>query len=241
MQEAQPIHDTASPRLLRVYSIYRLCLAALLLWLTRLDIAPAYLGGTNPQLFSVIVHAYMMATLISLPIFHLRRWQRNETLLFAALLIDVTSINIMLYASDGLSGSVGYLLMVTVAASATFLSTRLALAMAAIAMAAIAMAAIASFIPVSLSLSEFFLRNADEYGVVRSGVFGILLFATALLFIFLTKRLSAVQALVKSESQLTARLQHLNSLVINKMLTGIIVIAAMATVTISSIRVNARE
>lgn len=236
MQEAQPIHDTASPRLLRVYSIYRLCLAALLLWLTRLDIAPAYLGGTNPQLFSVIVHAYMMATLISLPIFHLRRWQRNETLLFAALLIDVTSINIMLYASDGLSGSVGYLLMVTVAASATFLSTRLALAMAAI-----AMAAIASFIPVSLSLSEFFLRNADEYGVVRSGVFGILLFATALLFIFLTKRLSAVQALVKSESQLTARLQHLNSLVINKMLTGIIVIAAMATVTISSIRVNARE
>ena len=236
MQEAQPIHDTASPRLLRVYSIYRLCLAALLLWLTRLDIAPAYLGGTNPQLFSVIVHAYMMATLISLPIFHLRRWQRNETLLFAALLIDVTSINIMLYASDGLSGSVGYLLMVTVAASATFLSTRLALAMAAI-----AMAAIASFIPVSLSLSEFFLRNADEYGVVRSGVFGILLFATALLFIFLTKRLSAVQALVKSESQLTARLQHLNSLVINKMLTGIIVIAAMDTVTISSIRVNARE
>jgi len=231
MQEAQPIHDTASPRLLRVYSIYRLCLAALLLWLTRLDIAPAYLGGTNPQLFSVIVHAYMMATLISLPIFHLRRWQRNETLLFAALLIDVTSINIMLYASDGLSGSVGYLLMVTVAASATFLSTRLALAMAAI-----AMAAIASFIPVSLSLSEFFLRNADD-----SGVFGILLFATALLFIFLTKRLSAVQALVKSESQLTARLQHLNSLVINKMLTGIIVIAAMATVTISSIRVNARE
>jgi len=213
MQEAQPIHDTASPRLLRVYSIYRLCLAALLLWLTRLDIAPAYLGGTNPQLFSVIVHAYMMATLISLPIFHLRRWQRNETLLFAALLIDVTAINIMLYASDGLSGSVGYLLMVTVAASATFLSTRLALAMAAI----------ASFIPVSLSLSEFFLRNADEYGVVRSGVFGILLFATALLFIFLTKRLSAVQALVKSESQLTARLQHLNSLVINKMLTGIIV------------------
>ena len=236
MQEAQPIHDTASPRLLRVYSIYRLCLAALLLWLTRLDIAPAYLGGTNPQLFSVIVHAYMMATLISLPIFHLRRWQRNETLLFAALLIDVTAINIMLYASDGLSGSVGYLLMVTVAASATFLSTRLALAMAAI-----AMAAIASFIPVSLSLSEFFLRNADEYGVVRSGVFGILLFATALLFIFLTKRLSAVEALVKSESQLTARLQHLNSLVINKMLTGIIVIAAMATVTISSIRVNARE
>ena len=236
MQEAQHIHDTASPRLLRVYSIYRLCLAALLLWLTRLDIAPAYLGGTNPQLFSVIVHAYMMATLISLPIFHLRRWQRNETLLFAALLIDVTAINIMLYASDGLSGSVGYLLMVTVAASATFLSTRLALAMAAI-----AMAAIASFIPVSLSLSEFFLRNADEYGVVRSGVFGILPFATALLFILLTKRLSAVQALVKSESQLTARLQHLNSLVINKMLTGIIVIAAMATVTISSISVNARE
>jgi two-component system sensor histidine kinase PilS (NtrC family) len=100
-----------------------------------------------------------------------------------------------------------------VAASATFLRTRLALSMAAI----------ASFIPVSVSLSDFLLNGSDESGVVRSGIFGILLFATAVIFIFLTKRLTTVQALAKTEAQAATRLQHLNDLVINKMLTGIVV------------------
>ena len=129
------------------------------------------------------------------------------------LLIDIVAINLMMHASGGLAGSVGYLLMVTVAASATFLRTQLALSMAAI----------ASFIPVSVSLSEFLLNGADESGVVRSGIFGILLFATAVIFIFLTKRLTTVQALAKTEAQTATRLQHLNDLVINKMLTGIVV------------------
>ena len=203
----------SSPRLLRLYASYRLFLSSLLLWLVQFDFAPTYLGSDNPQLFALTASAYIGVNLISLPLFYLKRWQPSETALFAMLLIDIIAINLMMIASGGLAGSVGYLLMVTVAASATFLRTLLALSMVAI----------ASFIPVSVSLSEFLLSSGDESGVVRSGIFGILLFATALIFIFLNKRLTTVQELAKTEAQAATRLQQLNDLVINKMLTGIVV------------------
>ena len=203
----------SSPRLLRLYASYRLFLSGLLLWLVQFDFAPTYLGSDNPQLFALTASAYIGVNLISLPLFYLKRWQPSETALFAMLLIDIIAINLMMIASGGLAGSVGYLLMVTVAASATFLRTLLALSMVAI----------ASFIPVSVSLSEFLLSSGDESGVVRSGIFGILLFATALIFIFLNKRLTTVQELAKTEAQAATRLQQLNDLVINKMLTGIVV------------------
>ena len=208
-----PLSSPSPPRLLRLYASYRLFLSCLLLWLVQFDFAPTYLGSDNPSLFSLTASAYIGINLISLPLFYLKRWQPSETALFAMVLIDIIAINLMTHASGGLAGSVGYLLMVTVAASATFLRTLLALSMVAI----------ASFIPVSVSLSEFLLSSGDESGVVRSGIFGILLFATALIFIFLTKRLTTVQELAKTEAQAATRLQQLNDLVINKMLTGIVV------------------
>lgn len=204
---------STSPRLVRVYAIYRLLLSSLLLGLVQFGLAPTYLGSDNPSLFSFTATAYTAINLACLPPFYLKRWRPGETALFAMLLIDIIAINLMMAASGGLAGSVGYLLMVTVAASATFLRTLLALSMAAI----------ASFIPVSVSLSQFLINGADQSGVVRSGIFGLLLFATAVIFIFLTKRLSTVEAFARSRSQAAARLENLNDLVINKMLTGIVV------------------
>ena len=212
MQEASRRNHAAS-RLLKFYSSYRLFLSALLLWLGHLDSSPIYFDDSDSGLFSTTAAAYLIASLLNLPLFQLLRWRPNETLLFAMLLVDVVAINLMLYSSGGLAGSMGYLLMVTVAASGTFLKTRLALSIAAI----------ASFIPVSIAMSEFLFSDGGQTEVVRSGVFGILLFATAVIFIYLSKRLTLVQALAESESRAATRLQHINDLVFNKMLTGIIV------------------
>jgi two-component system sensor histidine kinase PilS (NtrC family) len=212
MQEAQQ-DNLALSRLLKLYSSYRLFLAALLLWLGYLESSPVYFDGSDSGLFSLTAAAYLVASLINLTLFQIMRWRPSETLLFAMLLVDVVAINLMLYSSGGMAGSMGYLLMVTVAASGTFLSTRLALSIAAI----------ASFIPVSIAMSEFVLSDGGQGQVMRSGVFGILLFATALIFIYLAKRLTLVEELAESESRAAIRLQHINDLVFNKMLTGIIV------------------
>ncbi len=212
MQEASP-QDRAASRLLKFYSSYRLFLSALLLWLGLLDSSPIYLADSDSGLFSITAAVYLAASLINLPLFQLLRWRPNETLLFAVLLVDVVAINIMLYSSGGMAGSMGYLLMVTVAASGTFLSTRLALSIAAI----------ASLVPVSIAMSEFLLSDGDQARVLASGIFGILLFGAALIFIYLAKRLTLVEELAESESQAATRLQQINDLVFNKMLTGIIV------------------
>ena len=215
MQEAQ--QDSLAPsRLLKFYSGYRLFLAALLLWLGYSNHSPIYFGDSDSGLFSITAAVYFTASLISLPLFQLLRWRPGETLLFAMVLIDVVAINLMLFSSGGMAGSMGYLLMITVAASGTFLRTRLALSIAAI----------ASFIPVSIAMSEFIFSDGDEAQVLASGVFGILLFGTALIFIYLAKRLALAQKLADSESQAAMRLQHINDLVFNKMLTGIIVFDA---------------
>jgi len=150
-----PLSSPSSPRLLRLYASYRLFLSCLLLWLVQFDFAPTYLGSDNPSLFSLTASAYIGINLISLPLFYLKRWQPSETALFAMLLIDIIAINLMTYASGGLAGSVGYLLMVTVAASATFLRTLLALSMVAI----------ASFMSVS--------RNFYSAVAMRPGLFAV--------------------------------------------------------------------
>ena len=206
-------NDPHHQDLYRLYAIYRLLLSSLLLGLVQLEFAPTYLGSDNPSLFSITAIAYTAINLVCLPLFFLNHWRPGETTLFAVLLIDIIAINLMMATSGGLAGSVGYLLMVTVAASAAFLRTLLALSMAAI----------ASFIPVSVSLSHFIIDGNDESAVVRSGIFGLLLFATAVIFIFLTRRLSTVEELAKSKSRAATKLQQLNDLVINKMLTGIVV------------------
>ena len=212
MQEASQ-HNYAQSRLLTFYSGYRVILSGLLLWLGHLDSSPIFFENSDSNLFSTTAAAYLIASLLNLPLFQLLHWKPGDNLLFAMLLVDVVAINLMLYSSGGMAGSMGYLLMVTVAASGTFLTTRLALSIAAI----------ASFIPVSIAMSTFFLSDGRQAEVVRSGVFGILLFATAVIFIYLTKRLALVQELAESESQAATRLQHINDLVFNKMLTGIIV------------------
>ena len=212
MQQTSP-QDRAASGLLKFYSSYRLFLSALLLWLGLLDSSPIYLADSDSGLFSITAAVYLAASLINLPLFQLLRWRPNETLLFAVLLVDVVAINIMLYSSGGMAGSMGYLLMVTVAASGTFLSTRLALSIAAI----------ASLVPVSIAMSEFLLSDGDQARVLASGIFGILLFGAALIFIYLAKRLTLVEELAESESQAATRLQQINDLVFNKMLTGIIV------------------
>lgn len=201
------------PRLLRVYVSYRLILALLFLIIVQLQLAPNYLGSNNYQLFSFTTSIYCIINTGTVALFHLQRWTPSETSVFAMLFADIIALTIMMHASSGQDGSLGYLLMVTVAASGIFQRSMLALALAAT----------ASCILISIALTAYLTGDGDETAVIRSGIFGILLFTIAVIFTFLTKRLTTVQKLAISESRIALQLQRLNNLVINKMRTGILV------------------
>lgn len=202
-----------STRLLRLYVGYRLLLSVLFFSLVQLQWAPNYLGSDDHQLFSLTIFLYTAINILTPVAFYIWRWKPGETAIFAMLLIDTAAITVMMYASGNLDGSLGYLLLVTVAASGVLQRGILALALAAI----------ASVIVITTAVTALLSGAGDEGNVIRSGIFGILLFATAMLFIFLAKRLSLAQQLAVSESELALKLQRLNDLVINKMRTGIVV------------------
>ena len=221
--DRQPIQSLATdlsdgdinidPRLLRVYVSYRLLLAILFLVIVQLQLAPNYLGSNNHQLFFLTASIYCIINISTVPLFHVQGWKPSETWVFAMLFVDTIALTMMMHASGGQDGSLGYLLMVTVAASGIFQRSILALALAAT----------ASCILISIALTAYLTGDGEEAAVIRSGVFGILLFATAVVFIFLTKRLTAAQEIAIAESRIALQLQRLNNLVINKMRTGILV------------------
>ena len=201
------------PRLLRIYISYRLLLSVLFLALTHFQLASDYLGTSNQQLFSLTIVLYSIISVGTAVMFYRQHWKPGETALFAMLLIDTIAITSMIHASESSDGSLGYLLMVTVAASGIFQRGILALALAAI----------ASLILVSMALTAFFSGTGTQAEVIGSGIFSTLLFATAMVFIFLARRLSLAQQLALTESRIALQLQRLNDLVINRMRTGILV------------------
>ncbi len=156
---------------------------------------------------------YLLINLFILIVFYRRRGQPSETAQFAMLLLDTMAITLMMHASGDRDDALSYLLMVTVAASGALQRSILALALAAV----------ASFILISGSVAAFLSGSGSQTAVINSGIFGTLLFATAVVFIFLAKRLSLAQQLAITESRIALKLQRLNDLVINKMRTGIIV------------------
>ena len=134
------------PRLLRIYISYRLLLSVLFLALTHFQLASDYLGTSNQQLFSLTIVLYSIISVGTAVMFYRQHWKPGETALFAMLLIETIAITSMMHASESSDGSLGYLLMVTVAASGIFQRGILALALA--------LAAIASLILVSMALTE---------------------------------------------------------------------------------------
>jgi two-component system sensor histidine kinase PilS (NtrC family) len=122
-----------APDLLRLYVGYRLLLSVLFFSLVQLQWAPNYLGSDDHQLFSLTIFLYTAINILTPLTFYLWRWKPGETAIFAMLLIDTAAITVMMYASGNLDGSLGYLLLVTVAASGVLQRGILALALAAIA------------------------------------------------------------------------------------------------------------
>ena len=132
------------PKLLRIYISYRLLLSVLFLALTHFQLASDYLGISNQQLLSLTIVLYSIISVGTAVMFYRQHWKPGETVLFAMLLIETIAITSMMHTSESSDGSLGYLLMVTVAASGIFQRGILALALAAI----------ASLILVSMALTE---------------------------------------------------------------------------------------
>jgi len=215
MHPMSQVEATDTPdNLLKVYAYFRACLSATLLIMYLSDMGLNVLGNTYPQIYLGATSAYLAISLLTLIYFHFNQSGPSIQLLFFMLLTDMVATTIIIHSSGGLSSGLGFLMLIIVAAGSILLTGRWSLLIAAL----------ASICILTETLSTTFLRSKNEETLFLAGVLGVLLFATALIFQILTRRIREAQSIASTRTAETVRLQALNESIVKRMRTGIIVV-----------------
>jgi len=218
-----PVASGGDP-LLRVYATYRFALSILLLMgyfafrpgLTDTPFLPRlYLGTALP---------YAILNLVTLIAVLARPRQPRPRHFFAMLTLDIVALILVTHASGGINSGFAILLMVTVAAAATFVPGQVATLVAAVAsLAVLADAAV------------LILARDNELGTLMpAGLLGVLLFASSLLVQRLAVRLRQSQELAQARAAEVKELQQLNQMIVQRMRTGILFVDAGDKVRIAN-------
>ncbi len=205
--------DRLSSKLLRIYTTYRVILALLLAGVFFSGFASEILGSRYSQLFAVVSLSYILLALATVAIGHFSGYRSSAASLFFILITDIVVLTLLMHASGSLSSGLGFLMLVTVAAGSIFFTGQLGILVAAVASICIVVESIVS--------SYFLLSRTNT--VFPSGLLGILLFITALIFQYLNRAMRSAQEVADKEAEQSAHLQQLNEMIVQRMLTGIVV------------------
>jgi two-component system sensor histidine kinase PilS (NtrC family) len=200
-------------RVIGLVNIYRLLVAGGLFAAAQSEAMRDVLDIGHPTALSVIAAAYFFAgiglwALRRLPIMNLR------LLAFTHALGDSVAIALVLWATSGVSGGLGILVLLPVGAMALLSGNRDALFMAATSTVAI--------------LIQQFARDvapdAGERGYVSAAVLGMVIFLAALLVRPLANRLIQSEALVRKQELDLANLAQLSQYIVQRLRESILVV-----------------
>ncbi len=203
---------------LKVYAYYRTLLSSLLLLMYSTGVADDILGKTQPVLFLVTIILYTSTNITTLIL--LWRWKfiPSNNQIIAILLVDIVATTVLSHSSGGFSvGNLGYImLLVCVAAGGIFLRGTTILSIAGF----------ASLLVLGNSFYFWLHSETSDPQLFSSGVFGILLFATAYTFSLLSEKIhkSNIEAMLQADQ--AAYLENLAHLILERMRTGIIVVTS---------------
>ncbi len=199
----------------KVYIYYRWALSLVLLGMYYSGAASNIFGTDNPKLYQLVAIVYTLTTsLTATSLLLSQRTVNNNLVLFAHFFLDLLALTLLMHSSGGLSSGLGLLMMITVAASSLVFTNQLALLTAAL----------ASILLLAEELLSAYLFGDNERAIFPAGLLGFVLFLTALLFRVLNQRLRHSEQIALRESDQAVHLQNLNQLIIQRMLTGIVVV-----------------
>lgn len=198
-------------RILRLYNLYRVIVGAVLVLLVLGNFDSQLLDLVHQNLFRVGSWTYLtLSILIALLL------PRPSSLkqVFGLALGDVVMLSGLFYAAGGTPSGIGNLLIVSVAIANILLRGRIGLLIAAVA-------------AIGLIYLTFYLSLSRPDAVaqyVQAGALGALCFGAALFVQGLTQRLQASENLAEQRAADVANLEALNSLILQRMRTGILVL-----------------
>jgi len=201
----------------KVYIYYRCVLSLVLLSMFYSGAATHIFGIHNPLLYQLTVIGYtVIATLTVAFLLIWQRYSSGSLLLFTHFLIDLLALTLLMHSSGGPNSGLGLLMLITVAASSLVFTNQLALLTAAL----------ASILLLAEELVSAYVFNDSSRTIFPAGILGFILFLTAVLFRMLNQRLRHSEQIALRESDQAAHLQDLNEMIIQRMLTGIVVVNA---------------
>jgi len=193
------------------YNFYRLILMILLFSSTALE--QVSFGRLDPFLFNMTNSLYGILALISLSLFYLKK-PSFQSQVVLQIFIDIFAITLFMFTSGGPSSGLGILLITVIVAGGLLTPGKIAYLYAAMATIAI----------LSEQLYTYLNLGVQQVNFPNSGILGITLFASSFTMSMLSKRLSNTEALTKQQSEKLANLEALNTLVIKKMQSGVIIL-----------------
>lgn len=208
----QPSNDNF--RLLRIYAYYRVALGFVLLALYAGEFMrdlPRYLSGDWFFITGVAYTALNLLTLISL---NYRRQEPRQAQLVAFLLVDAIALTLLSGFSGGLANGLPMLLIITVAAGSIVLGRQLS----------IFIAASATVLTLAESVITGHWAGQGQGRIFVAGCLGIVLFATAILFQYLTQRIRESSSEAQRQAKAAAAAKDTAEKIIRRMRTGVIVL-----------------
>lgn len=195
---------------LRLYHLYRLAIGLLLVLLISSNLDKQLLDVAHPQLFRLGSWFYLVLNIVIAVLV-----QRAKPLqIFCLALVDVILLAGLLYAAGGTPSGIGNLMIVAVAIANILLRGRIGLLIAAVA-------------AIGLVCMTFYLsldNPAASAQFVQAGALGSLCFAAALFVQSLTRRLHQSETLAAQHAVELANLETLNTQILQRMRTGILVL-----------------
>jgi two-component system sensor histidine kinase PilS (NtrC family) len=205
------LSDHQSLRILRLYHLYRIVIGLALVSFIYAEIDAQVLEIVNAKLFAYVSWAYLGSNLVFAV---LVRKPKHVVQVFSVALLDVLLLSALFYAVGGSPSGIGNLLIVAVAIANILLRGRIGLLIAAVAASGMI------YLTFYLSIS----RPAASGQYLQTGTLGALCFAAALFLQGLTRRLQQSESLAEQRATAVANLEALNSSILQRMRTGILLL-----------------
>lgn len=199
-------------RILLLLNLYRV-LVPLVLGGLFFAFKPGLAGQLHPALFAGTLATYAAFAVIAFPSLK-RRWPVLPVQAVVQVLVDIVAINLLTYASGGMSSGLAALMVLPIAAGSLVLTRRFALLIAAC-------AAIGMLLQQVVNL---FKGGTDAGELTAAGLFGALCFLLALAASLAAKKLKESEALLQQREVDIANLAELNEFIVQHLRESILVV-----------------
>ncbi len=217
MTEQQAPATRQDWRIAGIYHLYRLVIACLILALLASGLETDLLQMVNPARLRLTAWLYLASSLAA-PLITGRT--PGQTALLGLALTDLGLLLLLCYLGGGPASGLGNLIVVAVALASILLPGRPGLLLAVL--AALGLTSL------TFLLSLRYPDATPQH--VQAGVLGILCFAATLLTRHLSQRLQSSENLAQQRGADLSRLQGLNTLILQQMRTGVLLVSPAQTI-----------